>query len=475
VGQEMGSASVLVVLDDRISRDRGLNLTRNFDLVRQNFKVELFQGQDVNEEQILQKIKKTHYDLILLPIHRYISWIKVEGALGMTRTSGPTVAGYLSETTPFFKIPSPASYLRRIILDFSNVTPSEILLLVRSLCQDTHRSGLKPLLHDTQSPIYCESWYGSQGLGTRIDHILALPEIAQSDWIKRSSAIRIILSAFWGMIYEEGPGKAHRTQGASADVAKAYFQLGISPQCLSFRLYYYTIPHLTPQDAIKQFWPNADLPTKPAQLILRYSDMTRIHTIQETSDMEVVSALFQSASAEKNPEHARTIWIEPLSAKLISEPPYEAPSPQAPHLKALPSVSVSNPKLRVIDTPSPQLLHDASSKIIELKKKVDEREETIRELKSGGIGSSTPLPPPDPESLLEAFQQRYFDARYQIRQFELQIEQIQNKGGSAEELETLRQKMDALANREKAWIKTLMKTLETYRDANQKKPKNNGK
>ncbi len=70
--------------------------------------------------------------------------------------------------------------------------------------------------------------------------------------------------------------------------------------------------------------------------------------------------------------------------------------------------------------------------------------------------------------MIEAFQERYFDARFQIRQLELEIVAMEKKGGTPEEITNIRQKMEALANREQAWIKKLAGTLDMYKKAGKK-------
>jgi hypothetical protein len=115
-----------------------------------------------------------------------------------------------------------------------------------------------------------------------------------------------------------------------------------------------------------------------------------------------------------------------------------------------------------------RFVFEAAMKIRELKKELSEKDQQIRELRSGGVGISTPLPPPDAEALLDAFQERYFDARFQIRQFELQILELEKKGANASEMDSLRLKMSALANREQAWIKKIAATVESFREAKRK-------
>lgn len=466
--------SIIFVLDERVSHERIAVLSRSIQGLMQNFTVEIIKGNEISEAQILEKMQTSAPHLILLPLHRYQSWNRIEGALGLNRTQGAAYAGYFCEPLPLYQLPDPNGQNRRIILDFVHLSALEIATLVRSLILDTRRTGLRPLL-DANSLIYCESWYSNQGQGNRIDHVLGLPEISNTPWAKRSSSIRIILMALWTLVYEEGPGKTETVQAGGARPPKAYFQLGADNQSLVFRLYYYTVPHALPKDVVQQFWPDQTVSTKAAQLLLKYSDFVRVHSIQETSDIEVVIGLFHSAPSEKNHAQARTLWIEPLSARLISEPPFEAPGPQSPLLRALPTVSFSDAKLRVVDPNAGakdasrnRVILDATAKIKELKERVNEKEATIRELRSGGIGTAQPLPPPDPESLLEAFQERYMDARFQIRQFEVQIAELEKRKATPQEIETLKQKMDALMNREKAWIKKLMTTLEVFKDSQKK-------
>lgn len=462
---------IIFVVDDRISHERMAILSRAIQGLRQTFTVDLIQGAQASEALLLEKLQTQEYALALIPNHRYSSWSRIEGYLGINRTSGPTVAGYFCEPLQPTPIGDAGGLNRKILLDLVYLQSHEIVLLVRSLILDTRRSGIRPLL-EPASLIYCESWYGNQGLGFRIDQVLALPEIAKTDWMKRASSIRMILLSFWSLVYEEGPGKSEIAQAAGNRQAKAYLQLGADANCLAFRLYYYTVPHKLPKDLIYQYSHRKESPTEASQNLLRNADFLRVHPIHETSDIEVVAGIFRSAPSEKAYDQVHTLWIEPLSARLISEPPFEAPSPQAPHLRALPTTQVASPQIRAVDPNQEQarnrILVEATGKIKELKEKVQEKEEIIRELKSGGIGTAPPLPEPDAEAFLEAFQEKYMDAKLQIRQFELQILELEKRKATQAEIEDLKQKMEALQNRERAWIKKILATLDAYKSARKK-------
>jgi hypothetical protein len=360
--------------------------------------------------------------------------------------------------------------MRRIILDFTSLEANEIANLLGSLAIDSQRSGIRPLLA-AQTPIYSDTWFGNQGQGARIDQVLSIAEIAKSNWSKRAPSIRILLSAFWSLIYEEGSGKSELVQAnAGKSSPKAYFQIAADSNALCLRLYYYTLPHLSPKDALQQFWPNSNTPSRASQLLLRYADFVRIHSISETADVEIVVGLLPSAPAEKSIDNFRTLWIEPLAAKLLNSPPYEAPDPKSSGIRPLPPVASVASSIPITSTEaqdgtskSQRALASATAQILDLRKKLTEREDKIQELRSGGVGIANPTAPPDAENLLEAFQQKYFEAKFQIREFEIQIENLRKNGGTPEEIRELKLKMEALMNREKAWIKKLMGTLEEFR------------
>ena len=104
--------------------------------------------------------------------------------------------------------------------------------------------------------------------------------------------------------------------------------------------------------------------------------------------------------------------------------------------------------------------------IRDLNKKLADKEDLIKELKRGGVGVAAPPPPPDAEALLEAFQHRYSEVRYQIEQLEEQVNEAQKL--HPDEIKRLKGRIDALLNREKDWIQTLSNTLESLRENHQK-------
>jgi hypothetical protein len=479
--------SILIVTDDRLSKEKTHVLNRTIYELKQEFEVELIRGDThPKEAQILEKIKKSDTDgngfhLILAPLRHYFEWQRIENYWGPMRTSGPTFAGYFSEAVSISQLPESLNQERKIILDLCNTSIHEQLVLLRALISDKLRTGILPLL-PPKTPIYFENWYTDQGLGNRFDQILNLPEIAKTDWLKRASTLQILLSALWGIVYGGKLGKNDLKPTSEKAAPKANLQIGVDASCLVFRLCFTTVPRLLTHTMIQLFSHHAEAPSQPRQLLLQYGDFLRVHTLGETSEIELVVGLFPSAPSEKAHHQLHTLWLEPISANLVSELPNQVPSPEAPHLRILPAGARIVPNLRLIETKQEtkpdtnqeikkqsdqkdlEISH-ASSKIADLSEKVKEREAKIKELKQGGVGNTTKIEPPDAEALLEGFQERYFDAKHQIRQFEIEIDQVEKRGGTAQEIHTLRLKMDALRNREAAWIRKLMTTIELFKNS----------
>ncbi|MEO5968859.1 MAG: hypothetical protein ABIQ95_02945 [Bdellovibrionia bacterium] len=470
--------SILMITDDRLSPDKAHQLNLTIYDLKQEFQVEVVRREtSLTDDQILAMISKEEaeknpYHLVLVPLYRYNDWNRPGGLLEANRV-GATLAGYFCESVPLAKIPSSLTQTSRIILDFCNQTSAELIVLIRSLVSDKLRTGIRSLLLPDTS-IYFENWYSSQGTGNRFDQVSNLPEIANTKWSERASALQIILSTLWTLVFIGRAGKPGENAPPEDSTSKAYLQIGADSSCLVFRICFTTFLRLTPNHVIQLFSPNPESPTQPGQLLLRYSDFLRVHTLGDTSALEVVVGLLPSASSEKAHNQLHSLWLDPASENLGSEPINQLPTPDTPHLRMLPSISRIAPNLRLIETKqdknrepdqNDQNISDSSSKIADLREKIKEREEKIKELRQGGIGNTSQIGPPDAEALLEGFRERYFDAKHQIRQFEVEILKLQSGGGSAEEIQTLRLKMDALRNREIAWIKKLMATIRDFKNS----------
>jgi hypothetical protein len=468
VGKKLGTIAFMV--DERISREKAQILMRTVNALRQHVTLIPLRS-DLTEAAVLEQLESQQIQLVLVPWYRYLAWTRVEAFYGLTRTSGPTFAGYFADQVAPGELPLPSEHLRAILLDLVHLSTHDSLTLLLSLIQPEKRSGIRPLI-DRGTTVFTESWAGAQPLGSKLDGILSLPEIAGSDWVKRSTAIRGAVSALWSLVYEEGPGKGEFAQTIGAKSPKGYFQMAADPRSLMFRLCY-SMSGWAPKDVMAQFWPDGKRPFAASQLLLRFCDFVRVHIIAESPDLEVIAGFYPSAPSEKLPSSARSLWIEPLAPQLIEEVPFAAPGPANPLLKPFPGVVVAATRAAAgtgLEDPAAKdrFIFNAAVKLRELKRALEEREEQIRELKSGGVGTAPPLPLPDPESLLEAFQERFFEARLQIRQLELSIVDAERTGATPQQLESIRQKIAALTQRERSWLSKLTGTVQLYRESKRK-------
>jgi len=338
-----------------------------------------------------------------------------------------------------------------------------------ALARDTRRSGVLPLLA-AGTRVHAELWHPGQPQGARGDVVLSIPEIAQGPFAARANAIRICLTALWSLVYDEGPGKGdHSRATAGAGQVRAGFFVAADAGTLVLRLCY-PMAQWKPHDALKAFWPDAQAPSRAAQLLLRFADLVRVHSIADAPEVEVTCAFFESAPAERAPVEMRTLWVDPIAQALVEEHPYPEPGPAFPYLVALPQAAASAPARAGGDGAEgakDRAILELKTRVNELRRRVAEKEETIRELRVGGVGTAAPLPPPDAESLLEAFQARYLEARFQLRTLEKRIHEIEDQGSeslSKQEYSRIKDEMEGLRKRQTEWIRKLMEVVGHFRE-----------
>ncbi len=385
------------VLDARLSKEKKHQLARTLNTIRHFARVEVF-SDTITENELLKKLGEKEFDLVFAPWYRYIAWMKIEGFYGLTRTSGPTFIGYFADQVLPYELGDQTGYCRMILLDFLNLSAREISNLVRILAQDKLRSGILPLLEDSHTPVYYENWNSGKKPGDCLDTVFSLPEI--QEWSKRSNSIRICLNALWSLVYEEGPGKAEI--GQPLKNFRASFQVGLNSKFLGFRLCY-TMAGWSPKNALQHFWPDPKNGTTPSQLLLRFCDFFRVHTLSDTHDIEISVGFFPSQAAEKAPSDLHTFWIEPLAPNIVTEATYielESPLSYLKHLKS------------------------PTESLADLKKELLLRDEKIKELRLGGVGFAHPPPTPDIESILDALEERIPKEKYDTKKIQSKISQI---------------------------------------------------
>ena len=483
VALETKFGSIAFVVDERLSRQKSALLTRVVNSIRTcTQKLELITG-PTTEEEMLARLELNHYDLVLVPWYRYLNWSKIEGFHGLTRTTGPTFAGYFCDNLLPYEVGEQKDHYRALLLDFAQLETPAIKLIIRSVLQDTRRSGLRPLLGPS-TPIYGDAWPGGQTLGAALESVLKVPELQMHEWSKRLPAVRLCLTALWSMVFEEGPGKAEARFANPNRVPRAYIQAAADQGALTLRLYT-AMPTWTPRDALAAFWPGGSRgPTSPYQLLTRYADFVRVHSVPEPADLEVTAVFFPGTAAEQAFNHVHTLWVEPLAAHVIAELPFDLPGqPRAeltdPLRRLMPNsgnVSPAAAQERANHTAlkARKFILEASDKIRELKAQLEDRDEKIAELRSGGVGTARPLPPPDMEGILDAFEEKYHEAKFQLRTLEEELARREGDSAPREELEAIRRKINAAQAREQNWLRKISGTFEAFREASLRRKKGGG-
>jgi hypothetical protein len=467
------------IMDARLPREKAGLLTRSINLMRTFAQVEVFRG-DIDEKDFLKHLEKHSFQVILAPWYLYRNWTRVEAHLGRLRTSGSTFAGYFCEQVTPAELGEFPDLLRAILLDFAHLNSGEINRLIRALLVDTSRTGILPLVHPGTT-VYHDKWHRGGSFGAWVDGVFSIPELKDRDWMDRPNTIRTILCALWSLIYDEGTGKKELSTGATQKTPIAFTQIAADEIGLFFRLCY-AVPLWTPKKALETFMPDPTRPTAAAQLLLKYGDFLRVQTISETSDVELVVGLFKSAPADEVPNGVHTIWIDTSTGDLVTEGPRDEPriddvqyrilaKPLTQEEATASSAAASDPDPIGVDE---TYVREAAKKIGALKELLVERDRLIEELKSGGVSSGTLSAADksrkalDYEELVNAFQERYFETRFQIRQFEVKITELEAQaihGLGAEKLseaQELKLAMDGLIQREEEWIKRMSTTLDVF-------------
>ena len=463
---------ILFVADERLSREKNSLLTRRLALIKQFADVQILPG-STTEDEMLLRLKEQTSQLVLAPWYRYLAWSRVEAYYGLTRTSGPTFAGYFCDPLLPHEIGETADHLRAILLDFSSPQAADIVKLVSALLVDRRRTGLMPLV-EGRTTIYYENWYSGQGLGLRMDAVMGLPEVSLGPFASRGNAIRLCLGALWSLVYDTGPGKGDFSRSIGTSMPKAYFQVAADRRMLFLRLIY-SVSGWSPKDVLAAFWPRGKRPVSPAQVLHGAAETLRVHWIAESSDLEITVGFNAALDAEAPMENLRTLWIEPVTTNIISEVPFETNGPNAAVLRPLPVPGQPSPSTGSARTGSvtglseehqERLLIEAAGKIRDLKKQVAMRDDQLRELRTGGVGTAPQLPPPDVEALIDAFKARIADADHELRQLEQRLAFISStpdNGHRDSEIRKLRASMAEMGARQKGWADRLSGLIEQLR------------
>ncbi len=473
---QMVNNPLAVVMDERLSRERALLLTQLVSALRQLGKVELMKS-DTPDSTLQQRLAAQPELRLVLPWDRYARSLRLEPA--------DRIAGYFSEAITLAQIvpeiskSSGAHLGRHILLDWNTAAATSIAQIVHWTglwLNPGVATGMRPLVKP-ESLIYCENWQPGAGMGFRLDQaqsaIESLTPENSSRWHPHLPRVRSILCDLWSAVYEFGAARAITSQQGTP---VAYFQLSGHADLLVFRLQFPTMSthatevlgELNPLGHAKSA---ADRAAHPVHRIYRDADFLRAHFFKENPSVELTVALRWTPPSQEviTQQPLKPLWLAQTPLSLLKEPPFEAPSPQEPRLRVLPSAAVAPREVSSGgDAARDRKLQEAAQLIQRMRGELKQKDELISELRAGGVGTSQPLPPPDAQGLLLAFQQRYFEMNLSIRKLEAQVHQLESGQAAPAQLEPVKRKLQTLQEQEREWLTTLSDTLGRVRSAKAK-------
>jgi len=442
---------IAFVIDDRVTRERVQRLHQLARELRAYATVEIIEG-EIPEERLISKWRSEKYALILVPWYRYLNYKKLDGEMGLTRVAGPTVAGYFADSVLPHELMDGCNFQRALLFDFYRMTNTELIRLIASVLFEPARSGLRPLFKPDIT-IFEEQWHGEQGLAARAQLFTMIARSERLDWKPRTAAIRICLMSLWSLFYEEGPGKSSALRKENTLTQQASFQFAQDPTLFALRLVH-TYPGFNSYQAVHEFWPDGTKATTNSQLLLRYSDLLRIHTCPDTHQIEYTIIFTKSAPSVAASNEVHSLWIEGLEKNLFAR----ASDPLAKSLPEFSAVNTENHKATPLEQQlrsKERLLSEATQKIRELVQTLKTREQVIREMKVGGVGTGVQFAPPDVHTLLMALQERYQQAEIEVEELEFQIAELSKKGAGQKDTTKLKTRLDKLILQEQEWIKSI--------------------
>lgn len=433
---------IALILDSRLSRERRHIFDRLVYALQGHAEVHDLPVKD-DESWVLNHLQQNLYHLVLAPWDLYLRWNRVEAFYGLTRTSGPTFAGYIADPAQCVEIHAPAGYQRVMILDYSQLSRDIAVKLTLAIAEDRQRWGLLPVI-EKKSVIFSKILEKTEDTDL-FDLIQSkVPFLSDGPWKKRSLQIQSALIALRELLFKE------------LSRQKILLQFHGHQESLIVRICADIPSWTSPSHALSTFLvPDAEFSEwRPGKMLRRCSDWMRIHFVAETKQLEITLGYLESAPSLEQKDGTHTIWIEPVSPPLAQE--QDEPSHETQWIENSPARHT--PETPVWD-------EKLVSENTQLREKIKKIETQIQELVSGGVGQITQsLAPPDSESLWEAFQERYLDLTYQIQHAEKEIQ-----GAPIERRIHLKVKLDSLRKKEAHFAKSfadfLIKIKEYRRSA----------
>lgn len=373
------------VMDERLDADATKTVSKLHVSLKQTCDVQTIPG-TLSQESVVELMEKTKFQLVVLPWYKYLAWKKVEAFYGLTRTSGPTVAAYCVEAIDPKNIPDLPDYPRFYLFDLMKYTVSENTKLIQALIEPKTRAGIKPFLRST-TPIYFYQWDGKEHTSLMLEGWFELPEFV-GPWKDRRHAIATAIGGVRDFVF-------------STEVSKSgnpFVHFACEPELAIVRIG--TLLATAPNNqTIHSFWLKTKSQLAHMSTASRYSDFMRVQWSSSPHQIEITLFFFQSKPSERaQSPHVKATWLEPVSHDLFAQESLLISKSEGVY-KALPEITFLN-------MGDARTAGVGENKIQTLQKQLLERDQLIRDLKSGGVSQPMKSGLPDLEDLAEAVKER---------------------------------------------------------------------
>lgn len=374
------------ILDEKLDAEATKSALKMMAALKPIADITTFDG-TLSQESIVEALEKTKFQLVMLPWYKYLAWKKVEAFFGLTRTSGPTVAAYTAETLDPKNFPDIPDYPRFYLFDLVRFSPNENLKLITPLLSNETRTGIQPLLKPN-STIHFFNWDGRERTSLMLEGWFELPEFS-GIYKDRKHAISSAFEGAKDLLF----GSSISTSGMPC------VHFGMDAETITVRIgvRLATAPN---NQMIQTFWSKSKLPLSPLCTLSRYTDFFRAQWSSTPHQLDLTLVWTNSKPSERNTScQMRATWLEPVSADLSREEPLFIAKPEGVY-KALPEIILM--MMAGEDTNA----SSNPSKVQALQKQLLEKEQLIKDLKSGGASVPMKSSLPDEEALIEALKQR---------------------------------------------------------------------
>ncbi|MBN21550.1 MAG: hypothetical protein CL678_09715 [Bdellovibrionaceae bacterium] len=411
-------SKILWINDGDLSREQQHALRAMSQTLDKTHKI-FFKPEVKNEDEIIKILQSEKFSLTLLPVKLYCEYKRVEGFWGVNRTQGPLVAGYTFQPFNDSQFKFEMHYPRSLFLNFSPDYRQHTLKWIKLLSHEDLKSGLIPMY--PKGTIFHKDIFSSSDIDLFYQSIREKDFWDNDQWKDQDLDIRICLESVKEMIFNK------MNFGQSTSEKRAAIQAVADSESIAFRACFTQNSWKTPKDIIPHLWFSYESKSPALSSLQRYSDWAKIIQIADSKNYEFCFGHYLIKKNRSTQSKIKTLWVDALDGRRVTE----TYSPEKTNKKY---IVIENETLKPKENPNQKKLPDPE--IIKtlnlLKNEVAQQKKLIQELKSGGIGTNFQFSPLTGIDLLDQFEEKLNESRYQYLELLNQFKSIQNTPSSLE-------------------------------------------